>query len=348
MGAFSALRLGIGRVNRSPFIILGMFLVTLGIALPLSLALRGMLAAHLGASLAADGAAAGVNYEWWQEFSAGASGLGTTFVPSIIGFAAVLQNLAGLFDNLPLATTIVGATIAWMTIWSFLSGGIIDRYARNRPTRAAGFFAAAGTHFWRFLRLGLLAWLVFAFLFSVLHPWMFDVVYADLIHDITVERQAFAIRVAEYALFGSALVFCAMLFDFARVRIVVEDRRSAVGALAASVRFVRRNFSSVAALYLLNGILFALLLAVYAMVGRSAPRSGWQMWAVLACGELYILTRHYLKLLLYASQTALFQSALAHAEYTAAPTLVWPDSPAVESVTNAKPAGRGHEVTSVR
>jgi hypothetical protein len=129
------------------------------------------------------------------------------------------------------------------------------------------------------------------------------------------------------------------------VRIVVEDRRSAVGALAASIRFVRRYFSSVAGLYLLNGLLFAILLAAYALAGRSAPRSGWQMWAVLASGELYILGRHYLKLLLYASQTVLFQSALAHAEYTAAPPLVWPDSPAVESVTNAEPAGRGHEVT---
>jgi hypothetical protein len=345
MSALSALRLGSARVNRSPLIVLGMFLVTLVIALPLSLALRGMLTAHLGQSLAADAAATGVNYEWWQEFSASASGLGTTFVPSIIGFAAVLQNLGGLFDNLPLATTIVGATIAWMTIWSFLSGGVIDRYARNRPTRAAGFFAAAGTHFWRFVRLAVVGWLVFAFLFSVLHPWLFDGLYQDLIRDLAVERLAFAMRVAGYVFFGLALLLCAMVFDFARVRIVVEDRRSAIGALAASVRFLRRHFWSVAGLYLLNGMLLAILLAAYAIAGRSAPGTGLQMWVVLACGELYILGRHYLKLLLYASQTALFQNALAHAEYTAAPTLVWPDSPAVEALTNAEPASRAHEVT---
>jgi hypothetical protein len=61
------------------------------------------------------------------------------------------------------------------------------------------------------------------------------------------------------------------------------------------------------------------------------------MVAVLLIGELYILARHYLKLLFYASQTALFQSALAHAGYTAAPAIVWPDSPAVEAITNAEP-----------
>jgi hypothetical protein len=131
-------------------------------------------------------------------------------------------------------------------------------------------------------------------------------------------------------------VLCSTIFDFARVRIVVEDRRSAIAAVAASVRFVGRNFSSVILLYVLNGAALAILLAAYAVVGRSAPRSGWQMWAVLISGEVYILARHYLKLLFYASGTALFQHALAHAEYTAAPTLVWPDSPAVESITNAE------------
>jgi hypothetical protein len=345
MSAFSAFRAGIRRVNRSPLILFGMFLVTLLIALPLSIALRGMLEAHLGASLAADGAAAAANYEWWQEFSAAASGLGTTFVPTIIGFGAVLSNWSGLVDNLPMATTVIGATVAWMVIWTFLIGGVLDRYARNRPTRTAGFFAACGTHFWRFLRLAILGWFVYTFLFSVLHPWIFDVAYDRLTHDVTVERRAFAIRAAGYLLFGSSLVLCSMLFDFARVRIVVEDRRSAIGAMIASLRFVRRNFPSVVMLYLLYGAVFLLLAAAYAVVGRSGPRSGLQLWTVLLLGELYILARHYLKLVFYASGTTLFQSALAHAEYTAPPTLVWPDSPAVESVTNAEPAGRSHEVT---
>ena len=58
-----------------------------------------MIATHLGASLAADAAAAGTNYDWWQEFPSQATGLGTTFVPSIIGFGAVLDNLSGFLDN---------------------------------------------------------------------------------------------------------------------------------------------------------------------------------------------------------------------------------------------------------
>ena len=143
--------------------------VTLLMALPLSFVLGDMIAAHLGRSLAADTAAAGVDYDWWQEFMGQATGIGTTFVPSILGFGAVLDNVSGLLDNKPLAATIAGVTTAWLVIWSFLSGGVLDRLRPRPPHRATGFFAACGTHFWRFVRLGLAALVVYSVAVSGLH-----------------------------------------------------------------------------------------------------------------------------------------------------------------------------------
>jgi hypothetical protein len=336
MAAGSALRDGIRRVNGAPVMLVGMFTVTLLVALPLSIALRGMLADHLGDSLAADAAAAGVNYDWWQEFSEQAAGLATTFTPAVIGFAAVLENAGSLVDNAPLAATIAGATTAWLVIWSFLSGGVIDRYARGRPTRTHGFFAACGTHFWRFLRLGAIAFVAYALLFGWVHGWIFDDFFPWATRDTVVERRAFALRLACYAVFGCLLVACNLLFDYARIRIVVEDRRSALGALAAAARFVRRERGAVV-LYLFNAAIFLALALAYALADPGAPGAGLSMWATLVLGELYILGRHYVKLLFYASQTSLFQAALAHAAYTAAPAVVWPESPAAEAISNADP-----------
>jgi hypothetical protein len=338
MTARAAFREGLRRVNGAPMVLAGMFAVTLFLALPLSYALRGMIAAHLGSSLAADSAAAGTNYDWWQEFSAQASGLGTTFIPSITGFGAVLDNLSGLLDHTPMATTIAGVTAAWLVLWSFLSGGVIDRLARARRTRAHGFFGACGVHFWRLLRLGAAAWLAYAFLFRYVHAWIFTNALAWLTRDITVERTSFSIRLAGYLVFGTLLVLCNLVFDYARVRIVVEDRRSALGAILAGARFVWRHAAGVLGVYLLNAVGFLLLVALYAVSVPGAPRSGIAMWMVLALGELYILGRHYLKLLFYASETVFFQGALAHAGYTATPALVWPDSPAAETIGNADPA----------
>jgi hypothetical protein len=155
--------------------------------------------------------------------------------------------------------------------------------------------------------------------------------------NLAVERTAFAIRLACYLLFGSLLLFFNIIFDYARVRIVVEDRRSAIGALAAGARFVRRHFGQAVGLYLLNGAAFLTVALLYAVISPGAPRSGVAMWGVLVLGQMYIVARHYLKLLFYASETAFFQSALAHASYTAAPVVLWPDSPAAESIINAAP-----------
>ena len=329
----AAWRDGVRRVNAAPLVLVGMFTLTLVLAMPLSIALRGMIEDHLGDSLTAERVANGTDLDWWDEFSAQASGLGTTFVPSIVGFGAVLDNISGLLDNVEMAATIAGATGAWMILWSFLSGGLIDRYARQRPTRADGFFAASGTHFWRFLRLGVLAWICYALLFYLVHSWFFHDLYPWLTRDMTVERTAFFVRVFLYLVFGALLIGCNLVFDYARIRTVVEDRHSAIGSLVAGARFVRRHPAALR-LYLLNGLVFFMLVLAYAIVSPGAP-SGLAIWIALAIGQLYILLRHYVKLLFYASQIAYFQGQLAHASYTAAPQVVWPDSPAAESIANA-------------
>ena len=109
MSALSAATDGVRRVNRAPAILVGVWALTLLVSLPLAFALRGMIAQHLGASLAADSAASGVNYDWMQEFGEQASGLGTTFKPTVIGFGAVLDTLSAFVDVTPRPVVVTGA-----------------------------------------------------------------------------------------------------------------------------------------------------------------------------------------------------------------------------------------------
>jgi hypothetical protein len=320
------------RVASAPALLAGVFAVSLALGLPLAAVLHGMIAAHLGPSLAAETAVSGVNWDWWQEFSSQATGIGTTFSPSVIGFAVVLQNVSDLLDNRPLATVMAGAVGAWLVIWSLLAGGILDRYARNRRTGPHGFFAACGAHFFRLLRLGALALIAYALLFRYLHPALFGKVAPWLTWSSTVERNVFALRVVFYLLFGLLLVLVNVLVDYARVRLVVEDRHSAVGALAAAGRFVLRHPRHVAGLYALNATVFLAVIAVYALVAPGAAGAGWAAWWGVLVGELYIAARLAVKLQFYASQTALFQGHLAHAGYAARPAVAWPESPAAEII----------------
>jgi hypothetical protein len=320
---------GIRRVARAPAVLAGAWLTMLALAAPLAVYMRHLLDAHLGASLAAESLARGVNWDWWQEFTHQASGLGTTFTPSILGFAAVLANVSHLADNTALHAGLAGLVAVWLAAWSFLSGGILDRYARQRPTMAAGFFSACGTHFFRFLRLGVFALLAYGFLFAVVHGWLFERLYPVVTRDFMVERSAFFARALLYALFAALLVALNLLLDYARIRIVVEDRRSAIGALLASGRFVWRHLASTAGLYLL---LTAAFIAVAVLYALASPDAAAPAWLVLLVGQLYIVARLGTKLLFYAAQTAFFQSRLAHAEYVATSVPEWPESPAAEAL----------------
>jgi len=323
---------GWGRVRSAPALLVGVYAMTVVLALPLAITMRGLLQTHLGASLAAEGAANGVNYDWWQEFTSQATGIGTTFSPTIIGFAATLDNISSLLDGQREIAPIAGALALYLLAWTFLVGGIIDRYARQRPIRAAGFFAASGVHVFRLLRLAIVSGLVYSWLFAYVRPWLFLEWFADRTRTMSVERDVFFWRVALYVLFGALLVVVNVIFDYAKIRIVVEDRRSALGALSAAMRFVWRQRRRVAALYALNAMAFLILIAIWAVVAPSARSGGLTLWLGFLVAQLYVLGRLALKLQFLAAQTALFQSRLAHASYAATPVPAWPESPPAELI----------------
>jgi hypothetical protein len=332
MSVFGACRDGLGRVGRAPSILAGVWLLTVLVSLPLAIGLRAMIAQHLGASLAADLAASGVNYDWWQEFSSQAAGLGVTFKPTIVGFAAVLDNLSAMLDAAGRPAVVLGAAAAYALLWLFLAGGIIDRYARDRATRAQGFFSACGVFFFRFLRLAVVMGIAYGFLFGYMHPWLFDRLYPRMIHDVSVERTAFLARATLYLVFGLVLAACNLVFDYAKVRAVVEDRRSMIGAILAAGRFIRRNYGATVGLYLLDLGLFLVVVALYAAAAPGVVAAGPRAWLGFAVGQAYIAARLLVKLTFWASETALFQSRLAHAAYVAAPARTWPESPASEAI----------------
>jgi hypothetical protein len=328
----SSWRDGLRRVAAAPAVIVGIYAITLLAALPLALSLRDALQDHLGSSLAAGEAADGVNYDWWQEFSGQASGIGTTFTPTIIGFATTLDSVSGLLDRRGLSTPIVWALAVYLASWVFVTGGILDRYARGRRLGAFAFFAASGTFFFRFIRLGGAAAVAYWFLFAYVHEWLFAKWYVNVTRDIPLEPTVFYWRVLMYAIFVALLAAVTLAFDYAKVRAVVEDRRSMTGALIAALRFIVRNPSRVIGLYAINVGLFLAVVAGWALINQGAGGAGVWMWTGVAVSQGYILARLIVKLQVLASETALFQRSLAHWGYIASRASVRPAPPIVETI----------------
>ena len=251
----------------------------------------------------------------------------------------MLDNLSTLLDAEGRAAPIVWLGAGYLVLWLFLAGGILDRYARARPTRSYEFFTACGVYFVRFLRLAPIIALTYYALFAYLHPFLLGDLYDAITRDVTVERTAFLWRVVLYLVFGAVLLVASVVFDYAKVRAVVEDRRSMIGAIAASVRFIRRNFGGVASLYLLNGLLFFAVLILYALLAPGAGWSGAGMWLGFAISQIYLLARLWVRLVFFASETSLFQGRLAHAGYIASAPVPRPEPPIVEPFLES----RSHE-----
>lgn len=201
------------------------------------------------------------------------------------------------------------ATLALLlVIWIFLSGGIIDRLARDSRSPSSRFFAACGACFAPLIRLTLLSMLVYAGVLTWIEPRL-----AALSGGLS--------ETARLALFGALatlLFLIAIVFDYARVRLVIEDRRSALGALMASLRMLRAHAGRLFATQALFWLLLVLWITLRASAGAAPP-----VWLafIFTAGELL------LKLALIGSQVSLYQHHFATAGWVARRDPSWPDEP---------------------
>ncbi len=326
LGAFLE---GWRRVIRAPALAVGVMGATFLFALPMAAVVHRSISAHLGSSVEAEAAAAGWNAGWAAEFDAAATGLSRTFTFEILGFGATMATVSRFLDNEPLNPALAWAVGLYIALWIFLSGGILDRFARGRPVRTGAFFSACGTYFFRFLRLAVVIGAAYWWLFAWLHPVLFGTLYNRWTREMTEERDAIALRAALYVVFFAALAFVNLAADFAKVRTVVEDRRSMLSALSSSLRFIRRRPFRTTGLYVLN-LVAALVIA--RLWYSSAPAATAAPWLALLVTQIYLLLRIWARLAFMASETVFFQGELAHANYVASPEPVWPESPAAEAL----------------
>ena len=181
-----------------------------------------------------------MNYDWWQEFTSQASGLGTTFTPAIIGFAATLDSLSSVLDArgeiVPIAAAArhlsAGVDVPRRAASSIATPGS-GRRARtdSSPHAASSSGASCGSASSPAPSTGSSSPTSTAGC-STTGPTEADA-------RLSSGARGVLLAAGLYAVFGALLVAVNIVFDYAKVRLVVEDRRSAVGALIRRARLPR-------------------------------------------------------------------------------------------------------------
>lgn len=212
------------------------------------------------------------------------------------------------------------ATLAAFTlVWIFLSGGIIDRLARGTRSSAPRFFAACGACALPLLRLALVTaaayWAVLAFVTPALAA--------------VADGRGELVHLALYGLLALILFAISLTLDYARVRLVIEDRRSAIGALGASWRLLRTHGLRMVGI---QALFWLMLVGWIALRGAAVTANGadWTAAAGFAFVTVFAAGEILLKLALVGAQAALYQEALASAGWVARAEPAWPDDPTAD------------------
>ncbi len=312
MSVLRSFLFGLGRVLKTPSLLGWVYLASLAVALPLATVVRGQIATHVGGSLVEQNLRTGFDLDWYGEFAEQASGVAATFGPEVIGHMAVVQNLERFLDGKLLAAhrTLLAVGGLYLIFWTFLVGGILDRFAHpGEPHSRARLFGHSGEFFWRMFRLLILSVLFYLAIFRFVANPLHDFV-EQATRDVTVERTIILWTALVYLLTGLLLAMVSMAFDYAKIAVVVERRRSAVLALLRGLGFIARHPGPTCGLYLLLSIAAAMVLFSY---GAIAPGSGQSNWTTVlvafVLGQAFVLARILVKLWFLASQTILFQAA---------------------------------------
>ncbi len=243
----------------------------------------------------------------------------------------------------PPAPAVAGAALVALSLSLFLTGGILDRFARGRATYSPAFFSACGTHLWRFLRLQLLFAPVYYALFIWVWPWLTGTVLSEWMERAGSPREVLRQQWIVHSAFVALMGLIGLVADFSRVRIVVEDRHSALGGLMAALRFLRRRPLRSTGVYALSALPTIVVIRWW-FGAMSFGEGGLVQYVVVVV--LYLTLRMVTRLWWMAACVVFFQGELAHATYTAAPLPLWPDSPTAEGLANLRAGARRDPVSS--
>jgi hypothetical protein len=300
------------RVVRAPAIALAIWLLTGVIAAPLALVVERQVDTQVASSLAADRIANGWDAQWAAEFASSARGPASTLTVEILGFGGTIATLAHLIDAAPRPRPIVVALATYVMLWIFLSGGLLHRYATAKPIRSRTFLTMCSVFALRFVRLAIAVGAAYWIVFRWLEPWLFGTLWTWLSRDVTAEPWLLVWRGVLYAIVIAVLAAINLVADITKVRMVVEDRHSALASIGAAMRFIRQRAARCAGLYVVNVAGLLVIARLWLQIG---PAASAPLWQTLLVGQVYLVARICAKLTFMASEVVFFQGELASAQY---------------------------------
>jgi hypothetical protein len=304
------MRDGFRQAVRSPFLLVGLWLLCALVALPAAFWIGESIDRSLDSSLSQEEMRNGFDFGWYGEYSAGASRLEKSFTPAVNRGGAFFDNLDGWLsgDLFARAAELLALGLLFAVLWTLMLGGVLARFVRPEERAGPGVLFRNGTrYFFRFLRLIVVAGVLYALVYAVQHHWMTQLEART--RDATSELTVFGYHLAIWIPVAVLLMLIHTVFDYAKIATVVEDRRSVLLAALRGFGFVVGHPLRTLGLVLAWVAVGALGLAIYAFVAPGAAVSTPTTVTLgFVIGQLFLMARLLVRLSLLAGEVQLYRA----------------------------------------
>ncbi len=292
MTSRASLKQGFSLARRTRSAVWILLLTNLGVAAVAALPIYNGILNFTGHSMMGRELARGLPVDWLTDFS---------------------FNNPGLLDQYALIILIAG--LLSILVNSILAGGVLSRFQSHEPGYpAAGFFHETSRYAWRMVRLMLIGLVFYWIVFRMLNQSLGGFLNRHM-RDWLDDRPVFYVHLAWGILVAMGVGFVNLVMDFARVKLVMEDGRSAAQAFLASLGFALGRLRRTVTVWAIPSFCGLALLGIYrvlvpwGMVNAAAPQASWAHFsepltlALLFIGQQAIMFgRYWFRVATWASE----------------------------------------------
>ncbi|MGB2986316.1 MAG: hypothetical protein WBE26_10575 [Phycisphaerae bacterium] len=226
---------------------------------------------------------------------------------TVDSFAVFWSEHSSAFKSLGSAA--VGLGVLYLIVNIFLVGGIITTLTAEHRVSLRRFFYNASRYFGRYLRLFVLLGIVIGLIFTAYGTWVNEYV-EDLQKDAMTDMASFLWRGLAVVVLLVFISLVLMVFDYAKIRTVVDGRRSMFLAAVTAFGFSLRRPLRTVSLFYLNLVIVVLLFAIYLFVeNQFSNATVISMVGLFVIQQLFILSRIWMRLSFFSTQLVFYRSA---------------------------------------
>ncbi len=196
--------------------------------------------------------------------------------------------------------------IVYTLLTLFFSAGILYCFHHKPKTILASFFSASVTYAWRVARLALMCLPVFGIFYCL--GFLADLGLYIIAGDDPYQNQLFAFGIAKIGLSFYGMLLAGLVFDYARIDMVLRNEHKVRKSFGRSLKFVLFNFFSTNAIALtLVVVSTAIMFAIHGGINLYAASNPVAIVLFIIIQQLYILFQIAIRMVTFGSHMELYK-----------------------------------------